>query len=113
MEITELMVYMVTRLDCIKAVLGLTMILPVAYLIIALSEKLNYDNSPNMRYVVLSAVYLAFAIVAEVFIPSTADMVTIKVVPAIVNSETAQTLGGSLPKLTKFLVDEYVNGSGR
>ena len=115
--VTESMVYWATRLDNIRVFLGIAtfvlagLIIFCGVLYIDNSDKHDEDcrkfGKQCRAFMVSLIAPLAFTVIGLVFVPTTAEYATIKIIPAIANSSAVQQLPKELEKFYP-LVKDYV-----
>ena len=113
MEITESMVYWITRLDGIKDALVCPLILAVLGVIVLLVisfSKSEFTNEKSWSRWLITIILLEalFWIMAgsSVFIPTTKQMCIIKVLPIMSKNEDMQKLHAEVVGLARELIDE-------
>jgi hypothetical protein len=110
--IDESTMYWITRLDSIHVVFNVFLVLfsisfvsmgiPIILEIFGV-ECFREDSSPRLfRYLWLGALFgLFLSLAGYVLVPTTKEMVVIKVVPAIANNRDVKALGEEFPRMAK------------
>ena len=115
MEITESMVYWITRLDGIRAycialavVSALIAVLPpVIYVIGCVSgdEKKVWSKLKRPHTILITLVFLVFS-ATPVFVPTTKEMCAIKIIPVVAQNEDIQEIPPKIAELANEWIEE-------
>ena len=108
MDVTPWTIYWITRLDSVNVVLGLFVGLALILTVLSvgfLLSSIDADDENGIRWAKrgifgFSALLLGLGAVT-VLTPSTKQMAAILVIPAIVNNEGVQEVGGELVDLAR------------
>lgn len=119
MEITESMVYWITRLDAIKAVtegigvagvVVMTLFVPLISAAAADLGVIDGEVAPTVKKVCKKALPLwivcLFLAIGSIFIPTTKEMCAIKVLPLIVNHADMRGLPKDISELAHEWLEE-------
>lgn len=119
--INESTLYWVTRLDNILVFCGISLPLCLVFLLFAFFCFIGVTDEDNKAFakrllifnLILSGLLVPLDIATLVFLPTTKEMVVIKVLPKIVNSDFTQkdlpAEAKELYVLAKQALDQYVN----
>ena len=116
--ITESMVYWITRLDSILSLadvmIALALIGTIGTALIALIEKCDtrwrYDDEDRKIprflkvFIAMSVTLLFLATSVKMFVPSTKEMVAIKIIPGVASGKTIEELGSGAGRVVEMLV---------
>lgn len=105
MEITESMVYWITRLDGIKGLLCGGMVLSAIVAVIVIMGLL-FEDIEHVKTLVWPVLVFIILGVTTVFVPTTKQMCAIKVIPIIANNDGVQELPDKVVDLANEWLDE-------
>ena len=104
MEITENMVYWITRLDSIRWI-PVLVALPVLVKGCVLWFSGETPRTNLVRAMIYWFVFMLFAI-SVMFIPTTKQMCAIKIIPIIAKNEDMKEIPGEITKLAREWIEE-------
>lgn len=111
--ITPAQMYLITRLDVIKDVLGFITFMTTVFFImllivlfVATVEQYDRQAAFCARWLKKTSIALAIVCASLVFMPNLKEMCSILVVPAIANNERVQGLGEEFYDLAKEWMQE-------
>jgi len=106
MEITEWTIYWITRLDNIRTALGIVLGISVIPMFVMLGVFWTDDEMEKLHRIRKWILSWIIILLIVVFIPSTKDMIAIKVIPPVVNNEEVRKMP---EEFLKFL-NSYLEG---
>ena len=119
MEITESMVYWITRLDYVVEVVRFIGILFTALSTVGVvfagsivwnahyKKDKNFGGSVKLFVVMCLILFLCLSLaISSIFIPTTKEMCAIKVIPAVANNDEIQELPNKVVELANDWIDK-------
>ena len=103
MEVTPLMIYLITLAGNIRGLLFCICIVGAILFFPALGASFEFDINPNVRIRWIKRILAALfsCLILAVFIPSTKTLAAMYVIPPIVNSESVQELPAEILSFVK------------